>query len=93
MKILAVCGFGVGSSMVLKMTLDKVFKDLGVDADVETMDISSAKGAKPDVVFTSKEIAKDLRNSTTSPVYEIEKYMDKKEVKAAVEEFLNKYKK
>jgi len=29
MKILAVCGFGVGSSMVLKMTLEKAVKELG----------------------------------------------------------------
>ena len=28
MKILAVCGFGVGSSMVLKMTIDKVAKEM-----------------------------------------------------------------
>ncbi|NBI06044.1 PTS sugar transporter subunit IIB [Senegalia massiliensis] len=93
MEILAVCGFGVGSSMVLKMTLDKVFKELGVDANVQTMDLSSAKGAKPDAIFTSKEIAKDLRNSTTSPVYEVEKYMDKQEVKSAVEKFINENKK
>ncbi|HGL3534360.1 TPA: hypothetical protein ACKFIX_000875 [Clostridioides difficile] len=26
MKILAVCGFGVGSSMVLKMTIQKALK-------------------------------------------------------------------
>ncbi|HAQ0763352.1 TPA: PTS ascorbate transporter subunit IIB, partial [Enterococcus faecium] len=32
MKILAVCGFGVGSSMVLKMSLDKVIKELGLKA-------------------------------------------------------------
>mgnify|MGYP000155149085 CR=1 FL=1 len=33
MKILAVCGFGVGSSMVLKMTIDKVIKELGAEGD------------------------------------------------------------
>jgi len=43
MKILAVCGFGVGSSMVLKMTIDKVIKELGLKATAENTDLSTAK--------------------------------------------------
>ncbi|MGM9973923.1 MAG: PTS ascorbate transporter subunit IIB, partial [Clostridiaceae bacterium] len=30
MKALAVCGFGVGSSMILKMSLEKAFRELGI---------------------------------------------------------------
>lgn len=51
MKILAVCGFGVGSSMVLKMTLDKVAKDLGIQATVENTDLSTAKATTADAYF------------------------------------------
>lgn len=90
MKVLSVCGFGVGSSMVLKMTLDKVFKELDVDADVETADLSSAKGARVDAIFTSTELAKDLEASTNAPIYPIKKYMDKEEVKKSVKELLKK---
>lgn len=43
MKILAVCGFGVGSSMVLKMTLSKVAQEMGLDADIQNTDIETAK--------------------------------------------------
>lgn len=39
MKILAVCGFGVGSSMVLKMSIDKVVKELGMKVTVENTDL------------------------------------------------------
>ncbi|SCX76393.1 PTS sugar transporter subunit IIB [Alkaliphilus peptidifermentans] len=92
MKILAVCGFGVGSSMVLKMTLDRVFKQLGIDAEVENTDLTSAKGSSPDAIFTSKEIAKDLEGATKSPVYGITKYMDQEEVKKSVVAFLENYK-
>ncbi|HAQ3799161.1 TPA: PTS sugar transporter subunit IIB, partial [Enterococcus faecium] len=53
MKILAVCGFGVGSSMVLKMSLDKVIKELGLKATVENTDLSTAKATMADVYFTS----------------------------------------
>ncbi|EGP5554352.1 TPA: PTS sugar transporter subunit IIB, partial [Enterococcus faecium] len=52
MKILAVCGFGVGSSMVLKMSLDKVIKELGLKATVENTDLSTAKATMADVYFT-----------------------------------------
>lgn len=90
MKILAVCGFGVGSSMVLKMTLDKVAKELGIDAEVENTDISTAKASDADVYFTSFELEKDLKSSTNKPIYPIKKYMDKVEVEKALSDYLAK---
>lgn len=42
MKILAVCGFGVGSSMVLKFTIEKALAELGIEAEVENTDLTSA---------------------------------------------------
>lgn len=89
MKILAVCGFGVGSSMVLKMTVDKVCKELGIDADVENTDISSAQGADCDYIFTSEELAGQLKSSVPCPVIPIEKYMDKDEVMTKFKEHLD----
>jgi PTS system ascorbate-specific IIB component len=89
MKILAVCGFGVGSSMVLKMTLDKVVKELNLDADVSNTDIATAKATKADVYFTSAELAPDLKESTDNPVIPIKKFMDKEEVKTALQKYLD----
>ncbi|MBI0121261.1 PTS sugar transporter subunit IIB [Lactobacillus sp. M0398] len=88
MKILAVCGFGVGSSMVLKMTLEKVVKELGVNAEVKNTDIASAKAEQADVYFTSAELKPDLESSTDKPVYAIKRYMDKDEVLKAMNAFL-----
>ncbi|MBP1044334.1 PTS sugar transporter subunit IIB [Vagococcus sp. BWB3-3] len=89
MKILAVCGFGVGSSMVLKMTLQKAVAELGLEAEVENTDVSSAKGSQADVIFTSNELLDELKGSTKSPIYPIKKYMDLVEVKAALEAYLS----
>ena len=89
MKILAVCGFGVCSSMVLKMTLSKVVQEMGLDADVQNTDIETAKATKADVYFTSAELAEDLKNSTSNPVIPIKKYMDKTEVKNALQKYLD----
>lgn len=89
MKILAVCGFGVGSSMVLKMTIDKVAKEMGIKATVENTDLSSAKATEADVYFTSNELAGELKAAVKNPVYTVKKYMDKEEVKAQFEKFLD----
>lgn len=89
MKILAVCGFGVGSSMVLKMTIDKVVKEMGIKATVENTDLSSAKAEIADVYFTSHELATELRNSVKNPVFSVKKYMDKEEVKSQMEKYLS----
>lgn len=89
MKILAVCGFGVGSSMVLKMSIDKVVKEMGIKATVENTDLSTAKATPADVYFTSNELLSELKKSVQSPVYPIKKYMDKAEVKQQMEKFLN----
>ena len=88
MKILAVCGFGVGSSMVLKMTIEKVLKMEGVEAEVENTDISTAQGMTCDVIFTSFELAENLKTNISIPVMPIKRYMDVEEVKAGLETFL-----
>lgn len=88
MKILAVCGFGVGSSMVLKMSIDKVVKELGLKATVENTDLSTAKATPADVYFTSNELLPELQASVKAPVYSVKKYMDVAEVKAQMEVFL-----
>lgn len=89
MKFLAVCGFGVGSSMVLKMTLDKVVKEINIDASVENTDIATAKATEADAYFTSQELLKDLKASVKNPVYPVKKYMDKEEVSKQVRAYLD----
>lgn len=88
MKILCVCGFGVGSSMVLKMSLDKVCKQMNIDCTTETADINSVIGMPCDAIFTSAELAEQLRGSCKAPIYTLKRYMNLDEVKATFERFL-----
>ena len=39
MKIIAVCGMGIGTSVLLKMNTDKALERLGMDGDVEAADV------------------------------------------------------
>lgn len=50
-QVLTVCGVGMGSSLILRTTVEKAFEELGIEAKVEATDLSSARGMKPDIVM------------------------------------------
>jgi PTS system ascorbate-specific IIB component len=50
LEVLAVCGVGMGSSLMLKMTAEDALRALDVDARVENADLSTARGMTPDVI-------------------------------------------
>jgi len=81
MKIMVVCGFGLGTSMVLKMTLDDVLKEENIE-NVETFCIDSytAAGQDYDIVFTSKEL-EYLFENITQPKVVIQNFLSKDEVR------------
>ena len=74
--------------MVLKMTIDKVIKELGLKATAENTDLSTAKATPADVYFTSHELLNDLQASRQSTCLSHQKYMDVAEVKMQMEKFL-----
>ena len=43
MKILAVCGNGLGTSFILSMNVNKALKVLNIDGECKNMDLASAK--------------------------------------------------
>lgn len=49
--VLTVCGVGMGSSLMLRMTAETALRDLGVPAKVEATDLSSARGMTADVII------------------------------------------
>ena len=62
MKILAVCGMGLGSGLLLRMQAEKALKQLGIQADLEVADIGTARAAAAtaDLIITSEELAQQL---------------------------------
>ncbi|HEX7068091.1 MAG TPA: PTS sugar transporter subunit IIB [Candidatus Limnocylindria bacterium] len=90
MKILAVCGMGLGSALVLRMQAEKALKELGLTADLEVADIGTARALAPkaDLILTSNELAEQL--GTVKPkVVTISNFIDLREMvdklKAALE--------
>jgi PTS system ascorbate-specific IIB component len=81
MKIVAVCGMGIGTSILLKMNAEKVLATLGIEADVEAADIGVAKGAAQtaQIILTSDELAGEL-GQVSATVIIIDNFFDLDEI-------------
>lgn len=90
MKIIAVCGMGIGTSVLLKMNIDQALENLGIEGDVEAADISSARGAaaSADLVMTSSELVDQLGDVDT-PIVVVDNFVDQAEVQQKLQEELN----
>jgi PTS system ascorbate-specific IIB component len=60
LRVLTVCGVGMGSSLLLKMNAEKALTALGIEASVEHTDMSSARGMRADVVIAQGMLADEL---------------------------------
>lgn len=57
MKIMAVCGQGLGSSFMVEMNIKKVLKKLNVDAEVTHADLASIAPNQADLFVMTKDLA------------------------------------
>lgn len=90
MKIIAVCGMGIGTSVLLKMNIDQALETLGIEGDVEAADISSARGAATgaDLIMTSSELVEQLGDIDT-PIVVVENFVDQTEVQEKLQQGLD----
>lgn len=58
MKILAICGTGLGSSFMLEMNVQQILSELGLSGiEVDHSDLSSATPDSADLFIAAKDIA------------------------------------
>lgn len=57
-KIIAVCGMGIGSSISLKMNAEKALEALGIKAEVQALDLRKAQneGHSADIILTTDDL-------------------------------------
>ena len=60
MKITVVCGNGLGTSLMMEMSIKSIVKELGVNAEVDHVDLGSAKGTASDIFVGTSDIAEQL---------------------------------
>jgi PTS system ascorbate-specific IIB component len=81
MKIVAICGAGIGSSGILKVNAERVLKRLGLEADVTAAHIGSvvSDAADAQIILTSAEFV-DAIGKTFADVIVIDNYFDTEEL-------------
>jgi len=62
-KIIAVCGMGIGTSVLLKLNADKVLKMLDLKATVEAADVASVRKVAIDaqIILTTPDLVDQLQ--------------------------------
>lgn len=86
MKIVAICGAGIGSSGILKVNAERVLQRLGLTATVVAADIASVGRVAADaqVILTSAEFVEAI-GATRADVVVIENYFDTEELARKIE--------
>ncbi len=88
MKIAALCGFGMGSSLMLKMSIDELLKDWGLKAEILTWDLGSFKGApEVDLIVATREMKPHLKDAK-SDVILLDNIVNKTELAEKLEDYL-----
>ncbi|MET0932652.1 MAG: PTS sugar transporter subunit IIB [Mycetocola sp.] len=89
MKIVAICGAGIGTSGILKVNAERVLKALDIEAEVTASDVAGVADAAADaqVILTSPELV-DKIGKTFADIVVIDNYFDLQELTAKIEKAL-----
>jgi len=85
-KIVTICGAGIGSSGILKVNAERVLRKLDIDATVVAADVASVRDVAADaqIILTSAEFV-DAIGKTFADVIVIQNYFDTNELTTKLE--------
>ena len=88
LNIIAACGNGMGSSLMVKMKIEEVFRELNVPAKVEHMSVGDARsqGNSADLIFVSNALENNLSGLKNVEVIGLRNLLSKEEILEKVQE-------
>ncbi|WP_422445673.1 PTS sugar transporter subunit IIB [Thermoanaerobacterium sp. DL9XJH110] len=92
MKIVTICGMGLGTSLMLKMYIEQVLRKRGQKAEISNIDLGSIKSANADLIIAPKEMMSQIKDVTVDKIF-INNLINKKELEEKLEDYLNNLKK
>lgn len=92
MKIVTICGAGIGASAILKVNAEKALATLGLTAAVVAADVASVRKVSDDanVILTSQEFVEAI-GETYAEVIVIRNHFDQDEITTAVDRALGEH--
>jgi len=89
MKIVAICGAGIGTSAILKVSAERALQRLGIEADVTATDIGSLAVEADDaqVILTTKDHVDNI-GRTFADVIVVDNILDQEELLEKLERAL-----
>ncbi|RWZ55071.1 PTS ascorbate transporter subunit IIC [Labedella populi] len=87
LSVLAVCGAGMGSSLILRTTAQKALEQMGIDATIDHSDVGSARGRRVDLVIAQASYLSEVGDIAPVAV-PITSFVDVKHVRARLEDAL-----
>lgn len=87
-KILVVCGNGLGTSLMMEMAVKEVVKKLGLDAEVDHEDLSSATSSQADIWVAAADIAVQLEEAGKENIISLINIFDKASIETQIKAFL-----
>lgn len=86
LKVLAACGNGMGSSLIIKMKIEKVLKDMGLECEVHHASVGQAKSDARnfDLVLVSSMFVKEFTNVGKAKIVGLVNLLSEDEIKTKV---------
>ena len=89
LRILTVCGVGMGSSLILRMYTEDVVKKLDLEARVEAADAAQARGAKVDLILCTPSLVDTVAGGNAEAIG-IHNFTDHDEIEEKLVDFLKR---
>lgn len=90
MKIVTICGAGIGSSAILKVNAERVLRRLGLEAEVVAADVATVVAVAEDaqVILTSAEFVPAI-GKTYAEVIVVDNFFDTDELEGKLRKALS----
>lgn len=91
LKVIAACGNGMGTSMIIKLKVQKILKELNIPADVDALSMGQSKGMtnSVDIIISSKHLTSEFVQNQKAKIIGVTNLMDENEIRQALKQALN----
>ncbi|GAM66795.1 ascorbate-specific PTS system [Vibrio sp. JCM 19236] len=86
---MVVCGNGLGTSLMMEMAVKEVAAKIGLEAEVDHEDLSSAASSKADIWVAATDVANQLADAGKENIVSLANIFDKALLKSNLKSLLN----